>query len=157
MKIQSPKAARPLLIIAAAAVSGCAATVSMAPAAEDVAAKQFMPAAGEANIYIVREDRFTGSAVAFEIQVDGTSVGSLAPGTYLLIEVDPGEHVISSTTNENQEVRRLVAEAGNNYFFEVTPRMGWLAARVGLEQVDEGAGTKLVNEGKMAEDLQAKH
>lgn len=127
----------------------------MAPEADDAAAKQFMPPAGESSIYVVREDRFTGSAVSFGIQLDGVSVGSVAPGTFLMIPVAPGEHTVSSTTNENQEVRRVSVEAGRNYFFEIRPRMGWMSARVELEAVDESAGMDLVRAAKLAENLQA--
>ena len=71
-----------LVAVAMLSLAGCAATVTMAPPEEDAAAKQFAPAGNQANIYVVREDKFTGSAVAFEFLLDGRGAGSLAPGTF---------------------------------------------------------------------------
>ena len=145
-----------MLFVALALLSlaGCAATVTMAPPAEDAAAKQFAPASNQANIYVAREDKFTGSAVAFEFLLDGRGAGSLAPGTFLLLEVEPGEHVLSSTGAENQEVVRLTAEAGKNYFYQVEPKMGWVKARLAITQLDDDAGRALVLQTSLAQDLQ---
>ena len=108
----------------------------------------------EANIYVVRKARLTGSAVAFEVKLDGTSVGSLSSGTFLLIEVEPGEHILSSQTPENQAVCSVDAVAGKNYFFELKPRWGMMAARCSLTELDEETGMQEVMKTSLAEDLQ---
>jgi hypothetical protein len=126
----------------------------MAPEAEDAAAKEFVPKASEANIYVVRKDEFAGSAVALEVKLDGTTMGSLAPGTFLLIEVEPGEHIVSSHTPENQAVCPVDTVAGENYYFELSPEWGWMSARCSLELLDEETGRELVMKASLAEDLQ---
>ena len=137
-----------------ASLSGCAATTTMAPEAEDLAAKEFAPKEGEANIYVVRKGGFAGSAVALEVMLDGRTMGTLAPDTFLLIEVQPGPHIISCHTQENQEIGEVEALAGMNYFFELSPEMGWISARCSLEAIDQPTGSKLVLKASLAEDLQ---
>ena len=154
MKILNARARLGLIAFTILSLAGCAATVTMAPPEEDAAAKQFTPAGNQANIYVVREDKFTGSAVAFEFLLDGRGAGSLAPGTFLLLEVEPGQHVLSSTGAENQEVVRLNAEAGMNYFYQVEPKMGWVKARLAITQLDDNAGRALVLQTSLAQDLQ---
>jgi hypothetical protein len=134
-------------------LAGCAATVELATPEEDLAAKRFIPAEGEANIYVTREDQFTGSAVLFQLVVDQRVIGGLAPGTYHLIQVEPGHHTISVTTAENQSIEEVDAEAGQSYFFEVEPRMGWFAARAEVEPLSEEEGRAAIAENTLAEGI----
>lgn len=133
---------------------GCTATVSMAPEAEDQAAKEFVPAAGTANLYVARKDSFVGSALAFEVKLDGDSVGSVATGTFVLIEMQQGQHIVSCHTSENQDIEKLTAISGENYFMELTPKMGMMSGRCELNKLDSETGRQLVLAGSMAEDLQ---
>ena len=134
-------------------LAGCAATVDLAAPEEDLAAKSFVPAEGEANIYVTREDQFTGSAVLFQLVVDQRVIGGIAPGTYHLIRVEPGHHTISVTTSENQSIEEVDAVAGRIYFFEVEPRMGWIAARAEVEPLTEAEGRAAVAENVLAEGI----
>ena len=134
-------------------LAGCAATVDLAAPEEDLAAKSFVPAEGEANIYVTREDQFTGSAVLFQLVVDQRVIGGIAPGTYHLIRVKPGHHTISVTTSENQSIEEVDAVAGRIYFFEVEPRMGWIAARAEVEPLSEAEGRAAIAENALAEGI----
>ena len=139
--------------IALLLLSACAATVELAAPAADQAAKTFAPAAGMANIYVTREDRFTGSAVLFQLIVDQKVVGGLAPGTYHLIPVAPGPHTISVTTAENQSMQQLDAVAGQSYFFEVRPKMGLVSARVEVATMTDVDGRAAVGANSLAQGI----
>ena len=136
-------------------LAGCAATVELAAPEEDLAAKRFVPDEGEANIYVTREDQFTGSAVLFQLVVDQHVVGGIAPGTYHLIPVEPGHHTVSVTTAENQSIEEIDVEAGRSYFFEVKPQMGWFAARAEVDPLSEEEGRAAINENALAEGIES--
>lgn len=135
-------------------LSGCAATVEMATPELDQAAKTYVPPEGKANIYVTRKDQFTGSAVLFQVVVDGRMLGAIAPGTYHMMSVDPGRHVVAATSMENQTSQKIEAEAGHCYFFEVTPKTGWMAARVDVQPMSETEGRAAVAENSMAEGFE---
>lgn len=141
------------LLIFGVVISGCTATVPLMDEQYDVAAEKFQPVSGFGNIYVVRRDRFAGSAVAFRIELDGRSIGSIAPGTYHLFELKPGKHVIAATTMENAVNKEVIVIEGKNYFFEVKPKMGLIAARVSIEDIDAEEGRKLVIDGSRAQTL----
>lgn len=136
-----------------AVLGGCTATVPMMSEQYDLAAEKFQPAPGMGNIYVVRDDDFKGSAIAFRIEVDGRSIGSIAPGTYHLLELNPGDHTLLATTQENSDHEKIGLAEGQIYFIEVEPKWGVIAARVSLEIVDEQRGKKLVIDGSRAETL----
>ena len=140
------------LCFIAVLLSGCAATVPMAMATLDAEAKQFVAPAGQSNVYVFRSGG-PGWAILFQVQLDGRVIGSIAPNTYHLVAVEPGDHTIASSTSENSRMVRFRALAGQSYFFEIEPQMGWVSARVGLEQVDDEHGRKGVLEAKRAESL----
>lgn len=132
--------------------SGCVATVPMAVGSLDTEAKKFVPPTGRSNVYVFRGSGI-GMALAFQVILDGRIIGSIAPGTYHLIAVDPGDHAVAASSNENSKLVRFVAAPGQSYFFEVEVKMGWASGRVGLEQVDEREGRKGVLDAKRADSL----
>ena len=144
------------ILVSAAAVllfAGCAATVDLAAPEQDQAAKTFVPAEGQANIYVTRKDQFTGSAVLFQLVVDQRVIGGIAPGTYHLVVVAPGRHTVSVTTAENQSTEELDAVAGESYFFEVKPKMGWVAARAEVARMSDADGRAAVSENSLAQGI----
>jgi hypothetical protein len=134
-------------------LAGCAATVELASPEEDLEAKRFVCEEGKANIYVTRQDQFTGSAVLFQLVVDQHAIGGIAPGTYHLIPVEPGHHTISVTTAENQSIEEVDVEAGHSYFFEVEPKMGWFAARAEVDPLSEEEGGAADAENTLAEGI----
>jgi hypothetical protein len=143
-----------LCIVALLLVSGCAATIDLASAEDDAAAKRFTTPQGESNIYITRKEQFTGSAVLFQVAVDGRMQGGIAPGTYHVVSVAPGLHSVSVTTSENQSMQKVDTLAGENYFFEVKPKMGWIAARAEVVQLTESDGRAAIAANSLAKGLQ---
>jgi len=147
-----------LCAVAILFVSGCAATtatVELASAGEDEAAKSFISPQGEANIYVTRKSEFKGSSVLFQVVVDGRVEGAIAPGTYHVAPVEPGPHSVSVMTMENQSIQQFFdAVAGENYFFEVKLKTGWLLPKVEVVQLTESDGRAAIAENSLAQDTQ---
>lgn len=122
-----------ILAFALVTLSRCAATVPLAAAADDAAAKRLEPSPAAAQIFVVRKPQAFGKAILFRVAIDERFLGGLGPGTYRVAEVAPGKHVVAVSGNENEEQREIVAEAGNQYFVVVHARTGLVTARVGLD------------------------
>ncbi len=142
------------ILFLGAILGGCAASVPIMSKEHDIAAEKFQPLSGKGNIYVVREDAFTGSAIAFEIDLDGKGRGSVAPGTYLLFALAPGRHVVSSSTQESADHVAIDVVEGQNFFVEIKPTWGIISARVSVERIDAGRGRQLVVVGERAVTLQ---
>ena len=142
-----------LLMVVATVFSGCSATVPLMDQQYDREAETFQPKPGKGNVYVARSNAFGGSAIAFEIDLDGRGVGSIAPNTYHLFELDPGQHVIAATSAENADHVVLQVEQGQNHFIQVEPAWGMMAARVSVEEIPPEKGRQLVIEGSRAETL----
>src|SRR6266436_3427422 len=63
---------------------------------EDAAAKTFQTKPKVANLYIYRGRNLIGFAVGWSVVLDGRNLAVLARGTYVLAEVEPGQHILSS-------------------------------------------------------------
>jgi len=138
-----------IICVGCAVLTGCA-TVPMASLDKDLEAKSFTPESGKANLYIARRNAYFGSAITFRIMVDGKPIGSIGPGTYHLISIEPGQHNILVSSNENSDQIIFEAAAEKNYYFRVLVLMGLLTARTGLEPMDEVSGQLLVIDAKRA-------
>lgn len=137
-------AAGAVLVVALA--SGCA-SVQMASPEQDAAAKSFAVKPGKANIYVYRNENF-GAALKMPVALDGRLVGDTAAKTYLVLEVAPGSHTVVSKT-ENDSSVTVNAAAGRNYFLWQEVKMGLVAARSNLQEVDEATGKAGVAECKL--------
>ncbi|HTW94187.1 MAG TPA: DUF2846 domain-containing protein [Tepidisphaeraceae bacterium] len=102
-----------------ALLCGCA-TVATTSSAQNADARKFQPAPGTASVYLCRSSAVIGDTLVAEMQLDGESIGALAPNTYLMLSVTPGHHVLTVTGPTNSEQAALDAVAGNNYFFNVS-------------------------------------
>lgn len=128
---------------------GCA-SVPMTTSSLDSAAKQFAPEPGKASIYINRGGGM-GTAIVFQTILDGRIIGALAPHTYQLLSVTPGEHTLAVTGVENVQQQKVIAEAGKNYFFNVSVSMGWVSGHAHLDPVTQEQGRKQVLDSKRAD------
>ena len=139
------------IVVVLLATSGCA-TVALMPEPLDVEAKRFSPSPEKANIYITRS---SGAApgVLFQVHLDGKLAGSLAPDTYLLVDVEPGKHQIAVLTQESQDAMTITASRGENYFVDLVPKFGWQYARAALKELTQAEGKKAVQNAKRAEGL----
>jgi len=142
---------RLFLSFALLALVGCATGVRLASPAADAAAKTFQPPAGKANLYAARSGGSSGVNVAFKVAVDGKDVGSIGPGTFLLAALTPGHHYVTVSSGINTARTSLDAEAGKNYFYEVTSSSGGYSAQPSLGVVViEAMGKLMVQQDKRA-------
>ncbi len=111
-----------LAVLAVALALGCATVPSVPPSEAETAAKRYAPAEGQANIYVSRTDESLGKAVGFDLFVDQVKAVTLTPGTFTLVPVAPGSHVIKIASPSNSMTATLQAVAGKNYFYQVTPK-----------------------------------
>lgn len=125
---------------------GCA-SVPMATPEADLAAKQFTPAKGKANIYVYRNEKF-GAAVKVPVSVNGLAKGSTAAKTFFHWEVEPGQYKILSHA-EKDDVVTVDAVAGSNNYVWQEIKMGAWSARTKLQKVDAKKGKKGVEECKL--------
>ena len=121
--------------------TGCA-SVPMAPAGDDAAAKQFATVPGKANVYIYRNESM-GAAIKMGVYVDDAGVGQTAANTYINVQLAPGKHTVRGHAENNSEVV-LDAEAGKNYYLWQEVKMGFGSARNALQLVDEATGQAAV-------------
>jgi Protein of unknown function (DUF2846) len=124
---------RSLLALALLA-TGCA-SVPMAPAEADRAAKEFRTTPGKSNVYVFRDESM-GAAVKMSVLLDGRLLGDTAAKTFLLTSVEPGHHALLSKTENDSRVE-FDAQPGTNVFVWQEVKMGMWAARSLLQIVDE--------------------
>ena len=139
------------MIVIVVASSGCA-NVALMPDTLDAEGKRFSPPADKANIYITRTS-ILGGAVLFQIYLNRELAGSIAPNTYLLLEVGPGNHQIAVITPESQHAAVVNAIRGENYFLDVVPKMGFMHAQAQLQALAQEEGKKAVQGAQRAELL----
>jgi hypothetical protein len=89
-----------------------------------------------------------GAAVKMPLLVDGVAVGDTVAHSYILKQVTPGSHTITSKS-ENNATLTLSTEAGKNYYVWQEVKMGLLMARSKLSQVSEEEGKQGVMESKL--------
>lgn len=140
------------LVCAAVALSGCAATVPTMSPERDMSAEKFKPPNGEAHIYVTRTSTLA-FAVLYQVHFDQELAGSIAPNTYLLFEVAPGEHEVAVLTQESQASKTVAVTEGENAFVDVVPKIGWAAARAELRLLEPDEGRKAVKQGDRAKVL----
>lgn len=135
-------------LVGALFVSGCA-SVPMASATADSAAKSFATDPAKANVYIYRHENF-GAAIKMPVLIDNVAVGDTAANTYIFKQVEPGKHVITSKT-ENDATLTVDAKAGSNHFVWQEVKMGMFAARSELHLVEEDKARKDMAECKLVQ------
>jgi hypothetical protein len=128
-------------------LGGCA-SVPMTSPEEDKVAKSFTVKKDKSSIYLYRNESF-GGAILMTVTLDGKVAGQTGPETYYLWEVEPGEHEITSVT-ENTATLKITTEPGKAYYVWQEVKMGMFMARSLLHQVDEKAGREGVMECKRA-------
>jgi len=125
------------------------ASVPLASSSADAEAKQFTPQSGRASIYVTRSFG-VGSAIIFQTILDGRITGALAPNTYQLLSVPPGQHTLIVTATENIQQTTMIVQPGRNYFVEVSVSMGWIKGRANIQSIADAEGRRQVLSSKRA-------
>lgn len=137
-----------LVAVVAMMAVGCA-SVPMASKESDAAAKKFVAPADKANLYIYRNESM-GAAIKMPLTVDGKHVGETGANTFVLRQVEPGEHQVQSLTENNASLN-VTAEAGKNIFVWQEVKMGMWSAGSALHLMSEEEGKKGVLETKQVQ------
>ena len=133
-------------------LTSCATNVPMASLEQDMMAKKFHAPSDNALMYVIRPSIHTGWMMNIPVMVDRLALGNLKNGSYALMPVAPGEHVISWMGNfEGDSFLKLKTEPGKLYFIKMYLSMGWAAAKINMETMSEDEGKKLVDEYELIE------
>jgi hypothetical protein len=148
-----------ILLILCFVISGCVSaammltppSVPIAAGREDAEAKRFQSQPGKASIYVIREDTFTGQAVLFQVSLDGKDQGKLSRGTYFLLMVPPGKHVVAFAGDADRGAETIYATEGGIYYLEIRPKSSMTAPPTHIFRIDQQRGRNLVLGGRRAE------
>lgn len=138
------------VVLMSIALLGCASTVPVASPAADARAKQFAAPVGKSMIYVVRSPGRYGSAILFQVGLDGKPLGGIASKTYFAVAVDPGDHVVTASGSENQDELRLTTEPDKLYFVRVNVKSGLMSGRVDLEHATDVVGRDFIQRSSLA-------
>ena len=116
-----------VLVVVVLVLSGCASSM-MQPVAPQPA-----PATSSAQVTFLRPSYF-GGAIQFGIWDSDRFVGILEPGSYIQIQVPPGEHVFLARA-ENWSYVHADLEAGRQYFVLAKVFPGIWKARVAYDPI----------------------
>lgn len=134
--------------LALSLVASACASVPMASADLDRAAKELRTTPGQSNVYLFRDEAF-GGAVKMPVLIDGRMFGDTAANTFLVTTVSPGPHALLSKT-ENDARLEFTAEAGKNVYVWQEVKMGLLNARSALHLVDEATARPRISTCNLA-------
>ena len=124
-------------IILVVLLTGCSA-VQKASFEADADAKTLTIPIDKALVYIVRPNPL-GLAVRFNVSCDGTYIGATGGQRFIYTYQDPGKHEIVSKA-ENTAKLEIELAAGEVYYIEQIPRLGFIMARNKLSLLDETKG-----------------
>jgi hypothetical protein len=109
------------------------------------------PNADRATIYVYRDELF-GGVIRMAVAVDGREVGLTQGKTYLVFQVEPGRHVLTSQGQPGTALT-IDVRGGKTYYVwqEVKKHFLSFAYRSRLELVDEMTGRAGLEECKLSE------
>jgi len=116
-----------------------------------VAALRFAAPAGKAVIYVHQRDMYLTEGWGLEVALDGRFAGRTSPGTFLMFEVEPGEHRVGAVGSDKKAVL-LTAAADSVYFVRLHGKRGLRGRGMGrIELVDGVAGRKMIGAAQLVE------
>lgn len=127
---------------------GCA-TVPLAREELNSLAKQFQaPPPDKARLYIVRST-LTSRTNRSDVVIDGTKVTSLAPMTFVVLDMVPGAYAVLAHTRASQVTETVSLVSGKVYFLQYDPGndMDLLNGRLVL--LADGAGKAEVGKSRL--------
>lgn len=137
------KSAKLLLgLILLMSLTSCALRLTMAPVEQDAAAKNFSAPSDKGRIYVYRPSKFYSGGATYVMYMDGKPWGALNVNNYLMLDLTPGEYVVSVGL---VTVSKINVEAGKLYFLEMTP----IFSGAELRQVSEEDGKKGVEKSQL--------
>ncbi|MDX1351923.1 MAG: DUF2846 domain-containing protein [Thiomicrorhabdus sp.] len=122
-------------------------TVPIASKEADSQAKNFKPVATKSKIYVYQTEPFS-SVTGVPIALDKKIAGDVTANSYYVWTVEPGRHVISSLT-ENKNDMWLDTEAGQNYYIKQTINISIWKPTSLLELANEKEAVKAINQSRL--------
>ena len=132
--------------LAALLLMGCASAHQYVPI-PDLSKQVEDPNKG--RVYVLRPSGF-GGAVGMNVADGGQPIGSTGPGRFLCWEREPGDVIITSTSENTSRVSIPVRPGSVHYILQ-NIRMGIWMARTDLEVIDTERGLKELKKCKAAE------
>lgn len=120
--------------------------VALAPPGQDAAGKQFDPApSGMAAVYFYNP---TEAAPAINVAVGSTVIGTLAPMSYMRVELGAGSYVMSCQTYNSTTPSSITVAPGQTRFVDVEMPIG--APTCSLRETSPDVGRAAVLAGARA-------
>ena len=120
-------------------------SLTAALAQED--AKKMTPPDGKALVYLVRPSKI-GTLLTFTTTCDDKMVGRTKGNRFVYAVMDPGNHTLATTGGEKDAQLNLTTEANKIYYVEIIPKMGFVMARIKMEQLTDDEGRKKLEKCK---------
>ena len=139
-----------LALALVANLAGCTVTVPMATEAEDQLRKTFSVSQDKAGLYIfsMTKSHYPQFFINERYYNNGVNLYRLGYKTYTFQEISPGTNFISTIgsafSSKNKILLSINAEAGQNYFVQVTPHMGMWTWYTTAKLVSEDVGKESV-------------
>lgn len=130
------------VLLASTMFLGCA----TGPTYQESAAEMRPLAAENGRIFIYRTTSF-GAAVQPEVRVDGEPVGKAKPKGYFYVDLPPGSHEISASTEAERNLN-LTLDAGEEKYVRLEVKMGVLVGHVKPVLVDTAVGQEEIRKMK---------
>ena len=88
------------------------------------------------TVNIIREKRFLGAIVNFEIYIDSKPVGLLKNGCSISIPINYGNHIVSlKTVDKNIDYEILISNTNKNCYIKCNCKMGLITGRAHITKV----------------------
>ncbi len=108
------------LLLAVAVLAGCAAS---GPTFESVQSSLTMVEPERARLVLLRPEMFQAGGAYAPIEVDGVPVGKLPNGSFLYVDLAPGEHTVKvETAYPGRYVLNVTLGSGEIRYVNVAPR-----------------------------------
>lgn len=135
------------LVVSGLSLVDAAAAVPLTSPEEDRRAKQAIPPAGKALVYVFRAQD-SGPALSPPVRRNGRMAGPLAVRTYFYWQVDPGKVEVRAGDADSARVT-LRGQTGRIYFVRLTVTRDGQAQ---LQQVTYGAGRNGMHNARLARE-----
>jgi hypothetical protein len=107
----------------------------------------------KATLYIIRPSKLGGVFAKLCPTIDNMVPGGLESGSYLVVGVSPGTHVISGSAKyEGDYTFELEAMAGQEYFVTIAWGMGFALPKLKMALLDQAEGKELIESYKKIEE-----
>ena len=98
------------------------------------AAKLPPPKQGYGRIWIYREARYAGSAIAPSVAINGSTIGDLKAGGFLVADRPAGEYIVETVNVPHSHGCHISLTAQSNSYLRLTMIFGLWVGEFGLEE-----------------------